>query len=123
MDGQMKQNFKTIKLLCGFFVSLLVPTIALAEDPSYTLPYREDNRWVHVEDNKPLNDLTNYAEENSVYSFRVVLPENDKTNLYIERLLVLSRIMKARLDRESIVFRQDLGDTPNNTIKLIPFED
>ena len=119
----MKQNLKTMLLLFSLFVSMLLPTLAMAEDPSYTLPYREDNRWVHVEDNKPLNDLTNYAEENSVYSFRVVLPENDKTNLYIERLLVLSRIMKARLDRESIVFRQDLGDTPNNTIKLIPIEE
>ena len=119
----MKKNLKTITLLIGFFVSTLVPALALAEDLSYTLPYREDNRWVHVEDNKPLNDLTNYAEENGVYTFRVILPENDKTNLYIERLLVLSRIMKARLDRESIVFRQDLGDTPDNTIKLIPIDD
>ena len=119
----MKLKLKTLPLLSAFLVSMLLPLPAPAEDFSYTLPYRDDNRWVHVEDNQPLNDLTNYAEENSVYSFRVVLPENDKTNLYIERLLVLSRIMKARLDRESIVFRQDLGDTPKNTIKLIPIEE
>ena len=119
----MKHNLKIMTLLSAFFVSLLLPVLTQAEDLSYTLPYREENRWVHVEDNQPLNDMTNYAEKNDVYTFRVILPENDKTNLYIERLLVLSRIMKARLDRESIVFRQDLGDTPNNTIKLIPIED
>lgn len=103
--------------------SVTLAPVALAETPAFTLPYRAENRWVHVDDNKPLNNLTDYAKENKVYTFRVVLPENDKTNLYIERLLVLSRIMKARLNRDSIIFRQDLGETPENTIKLTPIED
>ena len=119
----MTHHLKIITLLTGIFVSMLVPTLTQADPLSYTLPYREDNRWVHVEDNKPLNDMTDYAKKNNVYSFRVILPENNKTNLYIERLLVLSRIMKTRLNRENIVFRQDLGDTPKNTIKLVPIEE
>ena len=96
---------------------------AFAETPSFTLPYRGENRWVHVDDNSPLNNMTDYAKKNKIYTFRVILPENNNTNLYIERLLVLSRIMKSRLNRESIIFRQDLGDASPNTIKIIPIED
>lgn len=119
----MMKFAKHVTLCAAVVASVLVPALALAEAPSFTLPYRGENRWVHVEDNKPLNDMTDYARKNKVYTFRVVLPENNNTNLYIERLLVLSRIMKARLNRDSIVFRQDLGETPTNTITLSPIED
>lgn len=119
----MRKTIRHLTGLAAIAVSVIVPALAYAGSPSFTLPYRGENRWVHVEDNKPLNQLTNYAKKNKVYTFRVVLPENNNTNLYIERLLVLSRIMKARLNRESIVFRQDLGETPKNTITLTPIED
>ena len=110
-------------VVASFFTVVAAPLTAFAETPSFTLPYRAENRWVHVEDNKPLNNLTNYAAKNNVYTFRVVLPESGQTNLYIERLLVLSRIMKSRLKRDSIVFRQDLGQTPDNTITITPIEE
>lgn len=112
---------KAVLILTVFAVIVILPAVTMAQSvPSFTLPYRAENRWVHVEDNKPLNNLTDFAEEKNIYTFQVVLPESGKTNLYIERLLVLSRIMKSRLDRDSIVFRQDLGNTPDNTIKITP---
>ena len=88
--------------------------------PNFVLPYRSSNRWVHQEDKKQLDALTRYAKRENIYSFDIILPENSDNNMYIERLLVLSRIMKSRLKRETIVFRQELGATPPNTITVTP---
>lgn len=125
----LKHNLKkalsqaTIAFVVLFAALALYMPSAQAETPTFTLPYRAENRWVHMEDNKSLNDLTNYAAKEQIYSFQVILPESTETNLYIERLLVLSRIMKGRLKRDSIVFRQDLGQTPANTIRVTPLEE
>lgn len=88
--------------------------------PTFVLPYRSNNRWVHQQDKDPLDALTRYAQRENIYSFSIILPENSDNNVYIERLLVLSRIMKSRLKRDTIVFRQELGTTPPNTISVTP---
>ena len=88
--------------------------------PTFVLQYRKSNRWVAQEDKEGLDALSRYAKREGLYSFDIVLPEGNDTNVSIERLLVLSRILKSRLRRETIVFRQELGVTPPNTISVTP---
>ena len=88
--------------------------------PTFVLVYRDNNRWVHQIDKKPLDDLSRYAKREGIMSFDVILPDRHESNVYIERLLVLSRILKSRLRKESIVFRQELGTTSPNTISVTP---
>ncbi len=100
-----------------------VPAASADDAASFTIKYRDSNRWVHKSDKQPLNKLTRYAARNKVYSFEIILPEDSDNNVYIERLLILSRIMKSRLKQDTIVFRQKLGDTPSNSIRVTPFKE
>jgi len=94
--------------------------VILTNYPTYVLVYRNQNRWVDQREKESLDNLTRYAKRNKINSFSIVLPENADNNLYIERLLVLSHIMKSRLRNDTIVFRQELGKTPANTISVTP---
>ena len=106
----------------------LNPADAVAADraetnyPTFVLEYRKNNRWVDQREKEGLDALTRYAKRNKIISFNIVLPKNSDNNLYIERLLILSRIMKSRLRNDTIVFRQELGTTPANTISVTPSE-
>ena len=120
----MRYVLTSALLLCAL---LGLPSAIAADDaatvtnyPTYVLLYRGTNRWVSQDDKESLDALSRYAKRNQIFSFRIVLPENSDNNLYIERLLVLSRIMKSRLRNDTIVFRQELGQTPPNTISVTP---
>lgn len=119
----MHKIITILSLLVIATSTVLVPTVSADDVASFTITYRDDNRWVHKSDKRSLNKLTRYAARNKVYSFEIILPEDSDNNTYIERLLILSRIMKSRLKQDTIVFRQKLGSTPSNSIRVTPFKE
>jgi len=116
---------------CGVLLRLVIvcaaaimagPHVAQAADAQgFTLKYRGENRWVHQDDKAQLNALSNYANAHQVHTFEVIMPEQASEPVYIERLLILSKILKQRLHQPVVVFRQSSsGETPPNTIRIMP---
>ena len=130
MTNPMIRIMRTLGMLtlmgAAVAATVVTPAPAYAQEamakhyPTFVLQYRKSNRWVAQEDKEGLDALSRYAKREGLYSFDIVLPEGNDTNVSIERLLVLSRILKSRLRCETIVFRQELGVTPPNTISVTP---
>ena len=111
-------------IACATTALMLGTHVAHAADAQgFTLKYRGENRWVHQADKAQLNALSNYANTHQVHTFEVVMPEQASEPVYIERLLILSKILKQRLHQPVVVFRQSSsGTTPPNTIRIMPVD-
>lgn len=104
------------RLFLYFMVfSFTLPAVAAGED--FVLPYRNENRWVHKNDNEPLVKLMNATRKKAADEFAVVLPDGINEKLYLERLVVLRDILLSR-QPAGVVLRQTEGKTPKNTIKV-----
>lgn len=108
---------KLIKATClTAVVAITFPVIASAA--TYTLPYKKDNRWVAKEDAKELRLLVKEAKKTKKYHVQVQLPEKANTQLYLERLEILRKILERNLKR-GVIIEQVAGNATSNKITVM----
>lgn len=100
--------------------ALLLSSASAFAASSYDLVYRSENRWVHKDDMKALNDLTAAAKRGNLVAFDVFLPENANEAIYLERLVILRDILQRRLEKNEIVLRQRGTHKRGNVIQVRP---
>ena len=60
---------------------LILPTLGTAAE-SFTLVYKNDNKWVSEGDKEPLRKLLDASKENSHRVFQVSLPDRKAGSFY-----------------------------------------
>jgi hypothetical protein len=111
-------RFATFALLAAALAAPLVGIAQTAERPSFVLPYRGDNRWVHVDDNRPLVALFEAARVRNAATFDVIVPDNAASLATTERLEVLATLLSGR-QKKGVTLRQINGATPANTLTVL----
>ncbi len=99
-------------------ILMLFPMLSMAE--TYTLKYKDSNKWVAAGDKTPLRALLNEAKTGKHNVFHVVLPKN-KRDLSINRLKVLRDIMENSFNHGVLLQEKD-GETPANTLAITPYK-
>lgn len=96
--------------------SLLVLTLLMAGTATfakeYSLPYKNENRWVAKEDAKALRSLIRDAKKTKMTHFYVQLPE-EKRNVSVERLMVLRDILERQVKGGIIIEEIESSNKPN----------
>jgi hypothetical protein len=102
-------------LLANLLLAGVAASDAHAAEPakSWTLVYRESNKWVAQEDNKPLRALMKATQEGARH-FEVRLPASNR-DLAVARLEVLRDLM-AREAQEGILLEEVEGNVQAGTI-------
>jgi hypothetical protein len=114
---------RTTRLKWGFVSAVIfLSATATHAAEAFVLPYRAANHWVHKEDNKPLADLMARTSRTGQSTFVVHLPKDADRNLYTERLKILRNLLMGRT-KNNIIIREVKGDSPPNTITVIPRSD
>lgn len=101
-------------------LALLVSSAQAFAADNFDLVYRAENRWVHKDDMKSLNALTQMAKKKNLVAFDVYLPENGNETVYLERLVILRDILQRRLNKDEVVLRQRGTHKLQNTIQVRP---
>lgn len=98
-----------------WILSVLLCLLALpAMAETFTLTYRDQNKWVAPADKQPLRDLLSTAKSASATTFTTTLPATDR-ELAIERLIILRDILADSLG-PGIVISEISGTAPSNTV-------
>lgn len=101
-------------------IALALPFLPHAEElPHYTLSYKNDNRWVAVEDNIPLRALIAAAKKKqSDITLTFTLPAAHK-DINQERILILRDILRNNTGKNVHLHEATPAEpVKNNTITL-----
>lgn len=101
-------------------VALLASSAQAFAADSFDLVYRSENRWVHKDDMKSLNALTQLAKKKNLVAFDVYLPETGNETIELERLVILRDILQRRLQKTEVVLRQRGTHKRSNVIQVRP---
>ncbi|MDD9912364.1 MAG: hypothetical protein OXR68_06315 [Alphaproteobacteria bacterium] len=85
---------------------------------TYTLPYKNQNKWVGKQDSDSLKNLLDESKTNKTKTFEVILPEENR-ELSIKRLKVLRDILSRSIGH-GILIKEVTGEAKENTLVITP---